>query len=240
MTDFHSHFLPGIDDGSDSVETSLQMLALWRGPGRVDRLCATPHFYAEHNTPGRFLRRRARALASLTQAAADQGVPLPEILLGGEVRFFDGIGAAEDLPALCLEGTNLLLLEMPFVPWTDRMLGEVAELRRRGLTPVAAHVERYMGFNSARMMRAFFDLDILIQCNAEFFLTRHTARKALRMLDRGQIHFLGSDAHNTTTRRPNLAEALSLIEKKLGPDAIDRLRAMEAAYLPPAGAGRAE
>lgn len=239
MTDFHSHFLPALDDGSDSVETSLQMLALWRGQGQVDRLCATPHFYAEHNTPPRFLRRRARALESLTLAAAEQGAPLPEILPGAEVRFFDGIGAAEELPTLCLAGTNLLLLEMPFVPWTDRMLKEVAELRRRGLTPVAAHVERYMGFNSARMMRAFFDLDILIQCNAEFFLTRHTARKALRMLDAGQIHFLGSDAHNTTTRPPNLAAALTLIGKKLGPGAIDRLRSLEEAYLPPAGAGRA-
>ena len=225
MTDFHAHFLPGIDDGSDSVEMSLAMLDMWREQG-ISRVCATPHFYAEHTTPERFLRRRDAAYSAVLEAM-DPVMKYPAILLGAEVRFFDGISAAEELPRLCLEGTDLLLLEMPFTRWTERMLGEVADIRRRGIMPVAAHLERYMQFNSKKTMERFMGMDLLIQCNAEFFLAKHTSRKAMALLRDERIHFLGSDAHNLSSRAPDLGEALQRIEKKLGPAAMERLLALE-------------
>ena len=77
------------------------------------------------------------------------------------------------------------------------------------------------------MLRRFTELDILVQCNAEFFLSRRTARKALSLLRDGRIHFLGSDAHNTNDRAPNLGPALELIRRKLGDSAIARLRSLE-------------
>lgn len=231
MTDFHSHLLPGIDDGSDSVSTSLSMLDMWREQGWIDTICATPHFYADHNTPERFLRRRNAAYETLKQAiGAREGYPA--IRLGAEVRFFDGISAAEVLPELCLEGTRFLLLEMPFTSWTGRMISEVAEIRRRGIVPIAAHLERYLSFNSKKTIYQFMDLDVLIQCNAEFFLSRRTSRKALKLLREERIHLLGSDAHNTGSRPPNLAPALELIESKLGGRAIDRLRDLEELITP--------
>ena len=225
MTDFHSHFLPGIDDGSDSVETSLRMLDMWRGQN-VSRVCATPHFYAEHTSPERFLRRRDEAYETV-RAAMDPAIRYPAILLGAEVRFFDGIGRAEELPRLCLEGTNLLLLEMPFTRWTERMLGEVSEICRRGIVPVAAHLERYMSFNPNKTLYRFMDMELLIQCNAEFFISRRTAGKALALLRDERIHFLGSDAHDVSSRAPNMGAALELIEKKLGASSIEQLLRME-------------
>lgn len=225
MTDFHSHVLPGVDDGSDSVEMSLQMLDMWRDQS-IKRLCATPHFYAEHTTPECFLRRRDNAFAALQTAARDRE-GYPEILLGAEVRFFDGISNTQVLPALCLEGTELLLLEMPFTRWTERMLGEVADIRRRGIIPVAAHLERYMAFNAKRMIDRFMDMDLLVQCNAEFFLSKRTSRKALALLRSERIHFLGSDAHDTSSRAPNLGAALELIERKLGASSVEHLLRME-------------
>ena len=225
MTDFHSHFLPGIDDGSDSVETSMSMLDMWREQ-KISRVCATPHFYAERMTPGWFLRRRNAAYNDVL-AAMDPSVKYPEILLGAEVRFFDGISNTQELPSLCLEGTDLLLLEMPFGVWTERMLREVADIRRRGIIPVAAHLERYIPYNSGKMIRRFMDMDILIQCNAEFFLTRRTSRKALALLRQERIHFLGSDAHNTSSRAPDLGAALELIDRKLGASSFEHLLRME-------------
>ena len=110
---------------------------------------------------------------------------------------------------------------------------EILELRmlpdicRRGIIPVAAHLERYIGFNNSRMLSRFTALDILVQCNAEFFLSRRSARKALSLLRDGRIHFLGTDAHNTNDRAPNLGPALELIRKKLGDAALERLRSIE-------------
>lgn len=225
MTDFHAHLLPALDDGSDSLETSLAMLEIWRSQG-IDRVCATPHFYAERTTPEKFLRRRREALEAL-RAAMGTAEGSPALLCGAEVRFFDGISGAEALPSLCLEGTDLLLLEMPFTRWTERMLMEMGELRQRGVRPVAAHLERYLDLNPRQTIRRFLQMDVLIQCNAEFFLSRRTAGKALRMLREEKIHFLGSDAHNLRSRAPNLGPALALIERKLGPRALDRLFALE-------------
>ncbi len=225
MTDFHTHLLPGMDDGSDSAATSLLMLDMWRRQG-IDRVIATPHFYAEYTTPERFLRRRAQARKELTEAMAGQEAA-PALRYGAEVRFFDGISGAEALPSLCLEGTGLLLLEMPFTRWTERMLGEVEEIRMRGIRPVIAHLERYIDFNPKKLLYRLMEMDVFIQCNAEYFLSRRTSRQALRLMEEDRIHFLGSDAHNTTSRPPNLGQALELIERKLGRRAIDRLLDLE-------------
>ena len=162
MIDLHTHLLPGMDDGSDSVETSLAMLRQCAG---VEGICATPHFYADRDAPDRFLRRRAEAWERLRAALPADCL---RIRLGAEVRYFDGLSRAEALPELCIEGTKLLLLEMPFGRWTERMLTEVEGICRRGLQPVAAHIERYMGLVPKGLLRAFTELDILLQCNAEF------------------------------------------------------------------------
>lgn len=228
MIDFHMHVLPGMDDGSADPAMSLGMLERSAEQG-IDAVCATSHFYAGENPPERFLDRRARAYERLMEAAAGRS-GLPHIRLGAEVFFFTGISVADGLEQLCLEGTDLLLLEMPFVRWTDRMLGEVQALRSRGLQPVAAHIERYMHIQPRRTMERFFDLGVYIQCNAEFFLSRRTARQALSMLRGGQIQFLGSDAHNLTTRAPAMGDALALIGRRLGGGAVSQLED-EAAYL---------
>ncbi|MCC8356925.1 MAG: capsular polysaccharide biosynthesis protein [Oscillospiraceae bacterium] len=235
MLDFHTHILPGMDDGSKDVSTSLAMLEASAAYG-ADAVAVTPHFYGEDNSPAQFLARRDMAFRRLTSVLEASGGDYPRLLLGAEVRFFNGISITEDLDSLCLEGTRLLLLEMPFVRWNERMLREVAAISRRGVKPVAAHVERYMDFQPKRILADFMGLDIYIQCNAEFFLTRKTARRALHMLENGQIQFLGSDAHNTTTRPPNLFPARELIRQKMGQDALDYLAEYESLALEESGA----
>ena len=220
MTDLHMHVLPGMDDGSKDVGTSIAMLERSAAYG-VDTVAATSHFYAEDNDIVRFLARRQSSYDRLMGAIGSRD-DFPQLRLGAEVLYFNGISAVDDLDALCLEGTDLLLLEMPFVPWTDRVLREVETIQRSGLQVVAAHIERYMDIQPRRTMEAFFDLNTFIQCNGEFFLSRWTARRALRMFKQGQIHFLGSDAHNMTTRLPNLGEAVQTIAKKFGRTAVER------------------
>ncbi len=220
MTDFHMHVLPGMDDGSKSVEMSIAMLERSAAYG-VDTVAATSHFYAEDNDIEHFLSRRQSAADRLGEAIADREY-LPQLLLGAEVLYFSGISAVENLDDLCLEGTDLLLLEMPFVVWTDRVLREVENIQRSGLEVVAAHIERYMSIQSRRVMESFFDLGTFIQCNGEFFHARKTSRQALRMFKQGQIHFLGSDAHNMTSRPPDLGEAVQILEKKVGREAVER------------------
>ena len=226
MIDFHSHFLPGIDDGSDSISLSLSMLDAWCNQG-IDNVVASPHFYADRNNPERFLRRREDAYQELREAMAvhspSSGRPWPDILLGSEVRFFDGISRFDGLHELCLEGTNLLLLEMPFHTWTSRMVDEVGIIASTtGIMPVAAHIERYLD-QPRSLVKAFLNLDIYIQSNAEFFLERGTSHKAVKMLKKGIITFIGSDAHNMSRRPVNIGPALRVISKSLGEDFVNNL-----------------
>lgn len=112
MIDFHSHILPGMDDGSQTVEESLTLLEMLRAQG-VDTVAATPHFYARENSPEVFLRRRREAWERLNARLTPGG---PQVLLGAEVRYYRGISRLEELHRLCLSGTHVLLLEMPFPP----------------------------------------------------------------------------------------------------------------------------
>lgn len=227
MTDFHMHVLPEMDDGSKSVEMSLGMLERSYACG-VETVAATSHFYAWENSPQKFLARRGSAYERLREAAEGRE-DLPRVLLGAEVCFFDGVSGMDELEELCLEGTDLLLLEMPFTRWTERMLREVETIQRGGLLPVAAHIERYLDFQPRAMLNEFFDLGVYIQCNASFFLDRR-ARRALKMFRAGEIRFLGSDAHNLSSRPPNLGGAAEALRKKLGREEWDRFNA-EADFL---------
>ncbi|MCD7752863.1 MAG: capsular polysaccharide biosynthesis protein [Lachnospiraceae bacterium] len=221
MIDFHSHFLPGIDDGSKSVEESLEMLALSWESG-VDRIVATPHFYASKESPDHFLARREQAWERLAAALPDES---PLIWLGAEVYYYTGISRTEDLERLCIGGTNVLLLEMPFHRWSAGMIEEAIDIARgSGLIVLMAHIDRYLPDQTPDTWERLQDNGILFQVNASYFLDGWSSRrKALKLLREGQIEVLGSDCHNMTSRRPNLAEAIAIIEKKAGSQAIDRL-----------------
>lgn len=213
MIDFHSHILPAIDDGSSSVEESLPMLEALKNQN-VDTVVASSHFYATRRSPAEFRKRRSQAYDRLKTALPDDA---PRILLGAEVLYFPGISRMEELPDLCIEGTDILLLEMPFTTWTEHMVREVKDLAYTGrFTLLMAHIERYYFKQQASVWEDFLDLGILMQSNADFFLPFRTRRKALKLLKEGRIHLLGTDCHNMTTRSPRMGEAAETIRKHLG------------------------
>lgn len=213
MIDIHSHILPGMDDGSSSLEESLAMARESARQG-VRLLAATPHFYATQENPASFLRRREKSLALLESAWEDG---FPTLVVGAEVRYFDGISRVEKIAHLTLDHTRILLLEMPFTSWSRRMVEEVVELQRsRGLQVLLAHVERYLKDQDGQVWETFRQNGVWMQCNANFFLRWQTKRKAQALFKKGEIQMLGSDTHNMTTRPPNLALARDALVKSLG------------------------
>lgn len=227
FTDFHSHILPGVDDGSRSVEQSLTMLRMEKDQG-IGRVVATPHFYPQRDNPEAFFERRERAAQVLLQETAKQK-DLPEILMGAEVYYFPGISDCEILPQMTLAGTKSLLLEMPATAWTEKMYREIGQIYEKWeITPVLAHINRYIRpRNAAKILDRLGEMPVLLQANADFFLRRSTSRMALRLWRDGKIHLLGSDCHDDVQRPPNLGEALRQVEKHLGEDAIERIHTYE-------------
>ncbi len=227
LTDFHTHILPGIDDGSASVEESIELLKMQAQQG-VRRVLATPHFYAQADTPRHFLRKRAQAEASL-RAQMEELQDLPQVSIGAEVYYFRGISDCDILPELTIDRKPYILIEMPGAPWPEHAWNELENIFfKQGLTPVIAHVDRYISrWRQHGIPERLQQLPVLVQANASFFLRRSTRRMALRMLEQGQIHLLGSDCHNTTTRPPNLAAAVQVIRKELGDAPLEKIRQNE-------------
>ena len=222
MVDFHSHLLPNVDDGSKSLEESIALLRMEAEQG-ITHVVATPHFYPQHDTPERFLRRRADAEQCLREEM-EKYTDLPELHIGAEVYYFNGISKADAISGLTIAGKRCILIEMPYGSWTDAMYHELEGIYlKQGLVPIVAHLDRYVGrFRTFGIPQRLRELPVYVQANADFFLERRTSGMALRMLKDGTIHLLGSDCHNLTSRKPNLGSAVERIEKKLGHDVLNR------------------
>lgn len=200
MIDFHTHILPCIDDGSQSITESVSLLREEKRLG-IEAVVATPHFYANENSPSSFLKKRDQVWKQLRPYLWPE---LPRVYLGAEVQYFEGICAVEDIDLLRIQGTDMLLVEMPFTKWSDRMIEDILELNeRQNLQVVLAHIERYMAMQPEDIWQYLRDCGILMQCNVSFFDGWKTKHRAMTMLKNGQIHLLGSDCHNMRSRRPN-------------------------------------
>lgn len=223
IIDFHSHILPEIDDGSASVEQSIEMLRIEAEQG-IRHVIATPHFYAKYDTPENFLKKRNEAEARLREEMAKHA-DLPQLSVGAEVYFFPGMADSDALRELTIEKNGCIILEMPQLPWTETMYREIEGIAvKQGITPIMAHVDRYVRpFQTTGMMNRLADLPVLVQANANFFLQPRTRRTALRLLREDRIHLLGSDCHNLTSRLPNMGQALEMIERNLGSEVLSRI-----------------
>ena len=190
--DFHAHVPPACDHGSDGLETSLCQLRLAAEAG-VDVLCATPHFYPHRDTLSDFLKRRSDCDTHLMHHR-ETGVP--EILLGAEVLVCEGLERLEGLEQLCLQGTNSLLLEMPFCRWEPEIIDTVERLAETGkFSLVLAHADRY----HPQDVEELLGMGVILQLNVDNLSNRWKNRQLLKWLDCGCVAAIGSDIHGTKT-----------------------------------------
>ncbi|MBR4864480.1 MAG: hypothetical protein IKU07_07880 [Oscillospiraceae bacterium] len=226
MIDLHTHILPQMDDGSQSVEETAKLLEILQQQG-VTELAATPHFYASRENPEAFLLRREECIRNMPSQTSLL------IHYGAEVAYFPGMQNCDDLTRLKIGDSDLLLVEMPFRTWTDRVIEDICAIPSQlGLTPVLAHVDRYRGLGQFLKYRHHLaDNEVLFQCNAEAFERGASCRWALKQIKEGFIDFLGSDCHNLTTRAPKLSTATEIIQKKAGAEVLAQLAETAADYL---------
>lgn len=190
--DFHSHFLPGIDDGSRNVEESLKILDEMSNSG-TKIVVATPHFYCSEQSVDKFLKNRNAAYQKLIPHLKPNH---PKILLGAEVLYDSALIRYEDLYKLCIQGTNFLLLEMPYTQLTDKIIGGVSEIvDSEEIKVLVAHIERYLHFTSMKELEKLMNLDVIGQINAKSLTKFSSKRTCFKLIQDGFVHVLGSDYH---------------------------------------------
>ena len=188
MIDIHSHLLPGVDDGSPSVEASLPVLERFAAQG-VEVVVLTPHLNASAVASAPY-ERHVEILETL-QARAPA---TPRLALGWEIMLDD---PGVDLRArhLGLGGSTAVLVEFPRRGVPAQAGREIARLRMSGVVPVIAHPERYWGC-SVEQVREWKRDGAVIQVDA-VMLGHPSAMGELAeaMLAQGLVDCIASDNH---------------------------------------------
>ena len=223
MIDFHTHILPGIDDGARNSEASAQMLAREIEQG-VECVVFTPHYYGKHRSPEQFLQRRDAAFAKIKDA-------LPSNLqtrLGAEI-LFTGLNMApnEELCTLAIEGTKYVLFEFPMAEkWQDNFWESLSDfIQETDYTPIIAHVERYMETQKNPILfNRLVEMGCLLQVNTTSFIEKRSQSLAFALLKHGLVHCLGSDSHDMQTRACDYAQAKAVFNEKGYGEAFENIQ----------------
>lgn len=212
MTEYHCHILPGIDDGAKDVDTSLAMIEMMKEQG-VERIVATSHFYAHREkSVAEFLKKRQAAFEKIRDKSA-----IKDIILGAEVAVENGISELPDIDKLAVEGTRMILLELPYSAYAKWMSEEIYNIGVEfKLKVMLAHVHRYLEYYSKEEMEELLSTKAVMQINNEAFSSWKEKKIVKRIIADEKRFAFGSDAHNTNDRKPNW----DLLKKKVKPEII--------------------
>ena len=194
--DLHSHLIPAIDDGSQSMEESLSLLKGIKALG-YQKVITTPHIMADayRNTP----KIIGEGLEKLREAAAKEGI---EVAIDAAAEYYldDGfIDLLEQGEVMTVNG-KYLLFETSYVSKPLQTEEMIFEITSAGYTPIMAHPERYRYIKEPmKEYSRFKELGVLFQVNLNSF-GGHYGRSAKILADflsaQGMIDFLGSDIHH--------------------------------------------
>ena len=212
MTEYHCHILPGIDDGSKDADMSLQMDEMMKSQG-VDRIIAPPHFYAHREkSVSDFIEKRQKAYEKIKDSMS-----IKNVHLGAEIAIEQGVSEIKGIERLAIEGTRIILLELPYRPYAKWMSEEIYNISAEyNLKVMLAHVHRYLEYYSKDEIETILSTKAIFQINNEAFATWKENKLAKRVISEYERFAFGSDAHNISSRKPNW----DLLKKKVKPESI--------------------
>ena len=220
MIDLHSHLLPGVDDGSRSMEQSVSVLEKFAADG-VELVVLTPHLNASRASEAPY-DRHLEILEELRAAAP----AVPELRLGWEIMLDE---PHRDLRSnrLTLGGSKAVLVEFPLSGVPEQGGDELYRIRCSGVVPVLAHPERYWGCTAYKVAQ-WRHAGAVIQMDTAGLAGRgRIAKLSRQLLEEGLVDMFSSDNHGDSrtlaTARdwlrevatPELAELLTRTNAKL-------------------------
>lgn len=220
--DMHTHILPELDDGSKSVEMSLQIIEKLRNQN-VNNICLTPHYYSNEESIDDFVAKRKESVNKLIEhIPADVN-----ICIGAEVYVTSYLFNNEDLSDLCYGDSDYILCEFGYDShFQEHTMGHFNRLMNNyGLKPVLTHIERYPNLmKNERLICDLLDEGILIQTNIEAFNSFAVRHKLIKFLRKGYIQVLGTDSHSLTRGTPEQYQnVIELIKNKCGEECVHYL-----------------
>lgn len=217
LIDMHCHIIPGVDDGAGSKKDVSEMLLMEYKSG-VRKIILTPHyrkgmFEADEQEVGNGLKDVRRIIQEL-------GIEM-EVFLGCEYHAnSDMIREVSEYERFRMNGTRYVLVEFSSQHNFAKIRNWIYELVKAGLEPIIAHVERCPAVTEKKeLVEELVELGAWIQVDTGAILGEDGWRVktiSRKLLKEELVHFIGSDAHDSQKRRPNLEECYSYVAKKVG------------------------
>jgi protein-tyrosine phosphatase len=217
MIDIHNHILPNIDDGADTIETSLEMLRIGQADG-IKKIIATPHYgngYFE--TP---FQDVLKLVEDINMKAKENNIDI-EILPGQEVFLNTHLLSSYKQGLIStLNNSKYMLIELPFDHMPKETFDIIYELRLLGITPIIAHPERYIYIiKKASTINQFIDEGCLFQLTSGSItglFGKEVQRTAENLLRHRICHFIASDAHTINKRCPQIKKSFDKLRETAG------------------------
>ncbi|WP_027308874.1 tyrosine-protein phosphatase [Caloramator sp. ALD01] len=214
MIDIHSHLLPEIDDGADNIDTTIEMIKIYKSQG-VDKVIATPHFYPSYfeNTRDVIKREVEKVNILLKEKNIDF-----TILPGSEVYATrDTLLDLKEGRIQTLNDSRYILMEFDYRRFPDYGFDLIYEIGLLGYRVVVAHPERYhYVIKDITFLNKLIDEGCLIQINSSSLtgvFGKDVKKTALRIAENGSFNFLATDAHTQNIRGPHFEDALKILNK---------------------------
>ena len=195
MVDFHNHILPGIDDGSKSIDQSLKMLDIYDDLG-IKSVIASPHIYKDlyPNTPESI----SKSFETLNPKATQKNVQIKGYAAEYLVDEFFLDNLKNNVPLLCCFDRHVLI-EIPFIGRLKILEEALFSMQNAGYTAILAHPERYAAIQKTADLENLKIRGAKMQLNAlslKGYYGPEVRKKASEWLVKDQYEFVGTDAHN--------------------------------------------
>ncbi|MDD3141935.1 MAG: capsular biosynthesis protein [Lachnospiraceae bacterium] len=217
LTDIHCHLIPYIDDGAKDKKEAKKLLLMEYKNG-VRNIIVTPHYRKGiFESPNVEMHKKFQWLKKAAGEISDDLC----VFLGCELYSSSTMVSSlqcGDRPTLA--GSSYVLVEFSANHSYNKIRDQIYNLIVNGYKPVIAHIERYscLRLNNNYIVE-LKDLGAFMQVNAGSILGEDgwkTKRLCKQLMKKDVIDFVGSDAHNTKERKPNLKECFAYVEKKMG------------------------
>ena len=214
MIDLHSHILPELDDGAQSLRESLAMARMAVDSG-VTAMAATPHCIDDRT-------REVRAAWELMQEALhESGIPL-KVFAGMEIfGTEDTARMLQEGRLLTLNGSRYPLIEFSFQSSGEEETRILRSVCKAGYRPIVAHPERYAYVQyDPKIVNRWQKMGCLMQVNRGSLLGRfgrHAQAAAYELVERGVAAVVASDAHSSRMRTPWMEDVWQLLSREINP-----------------------
>lgn len=218
MIDLHCHILPAVDDGSKTIDMSLQMAQEAQREG-INKILLTPH-----HMDGEYINHKDKILPAVQHFQndlLDNNISI-EVRAGQEVHINgDLLSSVENNDILYADKDGkYMMLELPHSGVPEYTEDMIFELKVKGITPVIVHPERNHGFqDDPDKLYDLVDQGCLTQLTATSYVGgfgKHIQKFTEQIIDAGLGFIFSSDAHNMSGRRFRMSDAYNLLAKKHG------------------------